>query len=69
MSIRHKAASFLVMLFFISLGFVGFAQPTDPGGDPFDPTDPVPITGVEWLLIAGGAYGVKRLYDKRSKAE
>lgn len=58
----------LMLCFFGGVGIV-FAQPGPPPPPDQDPTDPVPITGVEWLLVAGGAYGVKRFYDKRSKAE
>jgi hypothetical protein len=39
------------------------AQPGDPGVDP-----DVPITGIEILLAAGGALGIKRLIaNKKSK--
>ena len=38
------------------------AQPTDPPQNP----DRVPITGIEYLLIAGGAYGVYRFTNKRN---
>lgn len=38
------------------------AQPGDPGGG----ADPdVPITGIEILIGAGGALGLKKLLDKR----
>ncbi|HEY5748492.1 MAG TPA: hypothetical protein VIU12_20625 [Chryseolinea sp.] len=44
------------------------AQP--PGGDTPPPNpDPVPITGLEYLLIGGGAYGVSRLMKKKNKSE
>jgi hypothetical protein len=36
-----------------------YAQP-DPGGDP-----DVPITGIEILIGAGGALGLKKLLGKR----
>jgi hypothetical protein len=39
------------------------AQPNDPPQVP----DRVPITGIEYLLIAGGAYGVHRFSKKRGK--
>lgn len=38
------------------------AQPGDPGGDP---DNPVPIGGLEILLIAGGALGINRLVKKK----
>ncbi len=37
------------------------------GGGP--PGNPVPITGIEYLLIGGGAYGVSRLMKKKNKRE
>jgi len=33
------------------------------------PPNPVPITGLEYLLIGGGAYGVSRLLKKKNKSE
>lgn len=38
-----------------------------PGGGP--PGNPVPITGLEYLLIGGGAYGVSRLVKKKDKSQ
>jgi hypothetical protein len=38
-----------------------------PGDTP--PPNPVPITGLEYLLIGGGAYGVSRLMKKKNKSE
>ncbi|GAA5022739.1 hypothetical protein GCM10011506_00340 [Marivirga lumbricoides] len=38
------------------------AQPGPPGGDP---DNPVPITGIEYLIAAGAAFGAKKIYDKR----
>lgn len=40
------------------------AQPGDPGPDP---DNPVPITGIEYLIAAGAAFGAKKLYDKKKK--
>jgi hypothetical protein len=53
---------------FLCLSNLLFAQPTnsppgDPGGDP----DEVPISGIEWLILAGGGLGVKRFLDIRKK--
>jgi hypothetical protein len=49
----------LAFLVFLSLAsWYAQAQPAvNPEGDP----DAVPITGLEYLLIGGGAYGVSRL--------
>ena len=47
--------------------FLSNAQPNppDPNGDP----DAVPITGLEYLLIGGGVYGVSRLLKKGKPKE
>lgn len=42
------------------------AQPGDPGGGT-DPDNPVPITGIEYLIAAGAAFGAKKIYDKKKK--
>lgn len=51
--VRHLA--FLICFLLISCWVE--AQPIPPEGDP----DAVPITGLEYLLIGGGVYGVSRL--------
>ena len=52
-----------VLTVLFSLGaLVVSAQPQDPQGDP----DAVPITGLEILLISGGAYGIAQLRRKRN---
>lgn len=43
-----------------------WAQPGDPG-DPGD--DPVPITGLEILLVAGGALGGYKLLSKKEEGK
>jgi hypothetical protein len=43
-----------------------YGQPGNPGTPP---GNPVPITGLEYLLIGGGAYGVARLLKKKTKNE
>lgn len=40
-------------------------QPPDPNRDP----DLVPITGLEYLLIGGGVYGVSRLLKRGKNKE
>ena len=57
-------------VFIISLFFIGYtslkAQPGDPnGGGDLDNDNPVPITGIEYLIAAGAAFGAKKLYDKK----
>lgn len=33
-----------------------------PGGEPCDPE--VPIAGLEWLILAGGLFGFRKIYHK-----
>ncbi|MBL7858434.1 MAG: hypothetical protein JNM57_12155 [Cyclobacteriaceae bacterium] len=52
-----------VMVSFVLLAITfASAQPQNPTGE-IDP--PVPITGIEWLIAAGVALGVKRITDLR----
>lgn len=41
---------------------IGYTQIGDPGEDPG-----VPLTGIEWLLAAGGALGARRIYQRFKK--
>ena len=45
--------------------------PPGPGGQPQnpqgDPDNPVPITGIEYLILAGSAYGVYRYSNRKNK--
>lgn len=55
---------FLVIVFSL-VSFLTFAQPSDPGGGG-NPT--VPISGIEILIVAGAALGLRKfLSDKRQK--
>lgn len=58
-----KARLFLALIIFL-VGplMIAYAQPGDPGGDP-----DVPITGIEILIGAGGALGIKKMLQKRKK--
>ena len=49
---------FAMVLMFCSICQVTFAQPGDP-------TEPVPITGIEILLALGGLLGIKKIIDAR----
>jgi len=42
------------------------AQPTPPPA-PQNPPAPVPITGVEYLLLGGGIYGMYRFSKRKNK--
>lgn len=50
-----------VVLFFFAFSLAA-AQPGDPGGNPT-----VPITGIEWLLLGGSLFGVKKLVQNFKK--
>lgn len=58
--------STLIFIFLIIGYFTLNAQPGDPGGGG-DPDNPVPITGIEYLIAAGAAFGAKKIYDKKKK--
>lgn len=54
---------FLFSLYLVLLTFASIAQPTGP-----PPPDPpvVPFTGLEYLLLGGGAYGIYKLSKKKN---
>jgi hypothetical protein len=52
---------FILVLLLCSNWQVTFAQPGDPGGDP---DARVPISGIEWLLIGGGIFGARKIFQK-----
>ncbi|MEX1240468.1 MAG: hypothetical protein WEB30_12145 [Cyclobacteriaceae bacterium] len=49
-------------LLWCALATTGLSQPGDPGGDP-----DVPISGIEWLLVAGGIFGARKIYNRIKK--
>ena len=55
-----KKLSLTILLLSIVLIAKAQPQPPDPNQDP----DAVPITGLEYLLVTGGVYGVSRLLKK-----
>ena len=61
----RKIALITIFSGIASLGWSQPTQPQNPSGDP----DAVPITGIEYLLIGGGAYGVSRLLRNKKKNE
>lgn len=56
---------FLGPFLLILCSTIAWGQPGDPAGDP----DVVPITGLEYLLIAGGALGGYKLFKNRNKEQ
>jgi hypothetical protein len=56
----------LYLLSILFLSFTAVAQPT--GGGPGDPDNPVPITGIEILLVAGGVLGIRKFFNKKEKS-
>jgi len=59
---KFKNTIVFIALFFL-VGYVTMAQP-NPGGDP---DEAVPITGIEILLLAGGAFGFRKLIKSKKK--
>lgn len=57
----------IVILFFLIACFPVMAQPCGtPGLPPCDPGDPVPITGIEFLIGLGVLFGVKKIRQNKS---
>lgn len=62
---------FLIQVFFLLVVFsfiplLLVAQPA--GGGPTGGTAPVPITGLEYLIVSGGLLGGYRYFKKRKQA-
>ena len=65
---RSSLYKVLFLALFVFFAALAWAQPNPPGdpcpgGPPCNPD--VPITGIEWLIAAGGALGIKFLRDSR----
>ncbi|MGE0772966.1 MAG: hypothetical protein AB7K37_14720 [Cyclobacteriaceae bacterium] len=58
----NKKVSLIIC--FLLVSFLTFAQPTDPSADP---DNPVPLGGIELLLGAGALLGIKYLRKKNRK--
>lgn len=57
---------FLFSIYFVLVTSASVvAQPPQPGDPPPDPPV-VPFTGLEYLLVGGGAYGIYRLSKKKN---
>jgi hypothetical protein len=61
MTVKRLALA-LVLVTGTTLMVLAQPQPQDPQADP-----DVPITGIEYLLIGGGAYGISRLLKRKGK--
>ncbi|HET8858954.1 hypothetical protein [Marivirga sp.] len=62
-----KSTLIFSILFF---GILSLNAQPGPPTNPTDPTpgdNPVPITGIEYLIAAGAAFGAKKIYDKKKK--
>ena len=64
----------LRIVFLVLISTSGFAQvvlpdPGPPENPPVPDDQPVPITGIEYLLISGGILGGYKLYKNRKKDE
>lgn len=53
-----------LLLMLLQVSFIVYSQPPNPGPDP-----DIPITGVEWLLLGGGLWGAKKIYDLKNKSD
>lgn len=56
--LKDKWCKITIALCFFLVPLIAMSQPGDPGEDP---DNPVPIGGVEVLLIAGGALGIRKM--------
>lgn len=47
----------VIVVFIVLSGGLAYGQPDPPGGG----GNPTPISGIEWLLLAGGLLGGKKV--------
>lgn len=68
--IMRKLLKPTLILSFLFIGCYSLSAQPGGGGGPGleDPGPaPVPITGIEYLIAAGAAFGAKKIYDKKKK--
>lgn len=67
MKLNHIISLLSILLIFILMPSIGFAQISgDPGCDPDDPLCPID-GGVSLLIAAGIGLGAKKAYQERNK--
>jgi hypothetical protein len=54
-------------LFFLLIFISASAQPRRPGPPPPDPGQPIPISGIEYLVAAGALWGGRQLLKKKNQ--
>lgn len=65
--VRGKIITILTLfLFCCGMCFTCYSQVVDDPGGGSDP-DAVPISGIEWLLVAGGMLGARNIYKRFKK--
>lgn len=60
-NIKPVLAFFCFFVFYLGMNLAVFAQP----GNPDTPENEVPISGIEILILLGGALGIKKVLDFR----
>jgi hypothetical protein len=65
--LKVKRLTFFILLLVAISPVASFAQPGGggPGGGE-DPDNPIPITGIEWLIAAGAGLGARKLYKMKA---
>jgi hypothetical protein len=63
MMILFRAKKLILFCSFLLAVLIVKAQP----GNPVDPDNPVPLSGIEILLASGALLGAKRFFDFRKK--
>jgi hypothetical protein len=65
--LKFLRLGFFVLTTLLLVGIDGFSQPGGggPGGGE-DPDNPIPITGIEWLIAAGAGLGARKLYKMKA---
>ncbi len=63
MNIGKKEIVLYVVGILLLLPLLGLSQPGGPGGDPDIPID----AGIGFLIAAGAAFGIKKVYDFNKK--